>query len=222
MKKLALVLFVFGAWLAPLCFAWAQPACVPVQVLIDSEDVDKELPQAIDMCIRDYCRGKSIKVYKERLDQYGESLRRDISEQGLPDMLIYLALAESSLNPSAVSNAGAAGLWQLMPYIARKNGLVVNSIRDDRFDVEASTRAALTYLKIQYERFGSWGLAIAAYNSSSTPIKKAVEKYGTTNFYELMKPGKLPHESRWLAIRTISLAFVFECGCGFLDPPVDM
>ncbi|ADU97076.1 lytic transglycosylase domain-containing protein [Thermovibrio ammonificans] len=113
-------------------------------------------------------------------------------EEGLPPDLALLAIIESNGNPAAVSKAGAAGLWQLMPYTARRLGLRVNRFIDERFDVEKSTRAAARYLKLLHSMFGRWDLAIAAYNAGPGTIKERLRKLGADQFWDLTK---LPNET---------------------------
>ena len=113
-------------------------------------------------------------------------------KEGLPEDLALLAVVESSANPSAVSKAGAAGLWQLMPSTARKLGLKVNWLIDERFDVVKSTKAAAKYLKELYAQFHRWDLAIAAYNAGPGTILSRLKKLGAKEFWNLTK---LPDET---------------------------
>ena len=96
----------------------------------------------------------------------------------------------------ALSPKGALGLWQLMPDTARRYGLVVTASRDERLDVEKSTRAAARYLRDLYQQFGSWPLALAAYNAGEQGGPKAVERAGTRDFVQLSSLRLLPQETR--------------------------
>jgi len=113
-------------------------------------------------------------------------------EEGLPKELSLLAVVESHGNPSAISKAGAAGLWQLMPSTARLYGLKVNRLIDERFDIEKSTRAAARYLKYLYNFFNRWDLAIAAYNAGPGTIVRRIKALGKEQFWDLTK---LPDET---------------------------
>ncbi len=123
---------------------------------------------------------------------YYPIVKKILREEGLPEDLALLAVIESNGKPWAVSKAGAAGLWQLMPGTARRLGLKVNWFIDERFDVEKSTRAAAKYLKELYEEFGRWDLAIAAYNAGPGRIKERLKKLGADEFWDLTK---LPDET---------------------------
>lgn len=120
------------------------------------------------------------------------TVREIFRREGLPEELSLLAIVESNGNPSAVSKAGAAGLWQLMPGTARRLGLKVNWFIDERFDVVKSTVAAAKYLKELHSIFHRWDLAIAAYNAGPGTIKKRLEKLGADQFWDLTK---LPNET---------------------------
>ncbi|WP_163328157.1 transglycosylase SLT domain-containing protein [Desulfurobacterium thermolithotrophum] len=120
------------------------------------------------------------------------TVKRIFKEEGIPEDLVFLAVVESNGNPSAVSKAGAAGLWQLMPATAKLYGLKVNRYIDERFDIEKSTHAAAKYLKYLHSLFGRWDLAIAAYNAGPGTIFKRLKLVGAEHFWDLTK---LPDET---------------------------
>ncbi len=109
----------------------------------------------------------------------------EVTRRGLPPELACLPLVESAFEPSAVSRAGAAGLWQLMPETARRFGLVVNSELDERFDVRKSTEAATAYLAYLYGLFKDWPLALAAYNCGEGAMLNAMGKANCENLGSL-------------------------------------
>jgi len=130
--------------------------------------------------------------------------------EGLPKDLALLAIVESNGEPSAVSKAGAAGLWQLMPETARKLGLRVNGTIDERFDILKSTRAAARYLKELYSIFRRWDLAIAAYNAGPGRIERRLKRLGAEEFWDLTK---LPDETlNYVPKFYAVLSFVHERG----------
>ncbi len=127
-----------------------------------------------------------------RLSVFLPMIKKEIKRLGLPEDLAYLPLIESKGNPAAVSRAGAAGLWQLMPKTARLFGLRVNWFIDERFDVGKSTKAALEYLKYLHSLLGRWDLAIAAYNAGPGVILRLTKRYKTKDFWKL---AKVPDET---------------------------
>ena len=98
-----------------------------------------------------------------------------LKAQGVPDDLKYLMAIESNVSETAVSVAGAAGLWQFMREVGREFGLEVAATVDERYNVEKETVAACTYLKRAYARFGDWMTVAASYNGGINGITKRRE-----------------------------------------------
>lgn len=120
-----------------------------------------------------------------RADRYFPTILAAIERRGLPIELACLPMVESAFEPSAISHAGAAGLWQLMPETAKRFGLTVTDTLDERFDVQKSTEAATAYLAILYAKFGNWPLAVAAYNCGEGAMQRALVTTNTTSLSEL-------------------------------------
>jgi len=129
-----------------------------------------------------------ITILVKRYLKYSGLINADIQKMALPPDLIYLVITESYLNPRAVSQAQAAGIWQFMKETGKKEGLVINDHVDERYNIKRSTRAALTHLKRLYSEFGDWFIAMAAYNAGSGRLKEAIENQGTRDFFDLYLP----------------------------------
>lgn len=131
-----------------------------------------------------------------------------LKKNNLPHQLKYLAVIESALNNNAVSPVGAVGPWQFMSETGRLMGLTVNGSRDDRTDWFKSTTAAAKYLNYLYAEMQDWLLVIASYNCGPTPVKRAIEKTGSRNFWDI-KPY-LPRETQGHVMAFIATASIFE------------
>ncbi|HKW45910.1 MAG TPA: lytic transglycosylase domain-containing protein [Gemmatimonadaceae bacterium] len=133
-----------------------------------------------------------------------------LADRNMPQELAYLPLIESGYQTHAKSRVSAVGLWQFMASTARNLGLSVGRHGDDRTNVAKSTDAALTYLSQLHERFGSWYLALAAYNAGPGTVSKTMGKVlGRTtgsdaDFYAIAK--HLPAETREYVPKLIAAA----------------
>lgn len=137
---------------------------------------------------------RSAEVILGRSAMYFPIFEKYLKENNLPDVLKYLAVVESALNPRAVSVVGAGGLWQFMPETGKSYGLVINDQIDERTDIIKSTMAAMQHLASLYERYEDWALALAAYNSGAGRVNSAIRRSGSTDFWALRQ--YLPRETR--------------------------
>lgn len=132
----------------------------------------------------------------ERAGKYKDRISQILREEGVPQDLIYLAVAESGFQPQALNaRSGAGGMWQFMPF-AGAYGLARNGWVDERFDPEKSSRAYARYIKSLYNQFGDWYLAMAAYDWGPGYVQRAVMKTGYADFWELYRRGVLPGETK--------------------------
>lgn len=123
-----------------------------------------------------------------------ESLKKIFISERVPPELVWLAEVESSFDPKALSPAGAAGLFQLMPATARSLDLSVGFLRDERLHPEKNARAAAHYLRQLYERFGDWRLALAAYNAGEGRVASLLKKQNAKSFDAIAE--RLPAETQ--------------------------
>ncbi len=182
-----------------------QRANVPTT---DQEYIDRlqRMPTVMEMPYNKIVRA-FINMYVERKKSLVESMlgmslyympifEQALDKYGMPLELKYLPVIESALNPTAVSRAGATGLWQFMLDTAKGMGLEINSLVDQRRDPYLSSDAAARYLKQLYNSYGDWSLAIAAYNCGPGNVNKALRRAGggKKDFWEIYP--FLPRETR--------------------------
>ena len=111
----------------------------------------------------------------------------EVEKRGMPSEIALLPMVESAFNPTANSRTKASGIWQFMPATGKTFGLKQDWWVDNRRDVTAATNAALNYLQKLYGMFGSWDLALAAYNTPLTEIVKKACRPTTQVCHCLMK-----------------------------------
>lgn len=148
----------------------------------------------------------------------------EAEKRGLPTELALLPIIESAYDPFAYSHASAAGMWQFIPGTGKIFGLKQNWWYDGRRDVIESTRAAYDFLSMLYEKFGSWELALAAYNAGPGAVQRSINRNAAaglpTDFWSL----RLPAETRAYVPRFLAVAQVIKSPESFgvsLRPVVD-
>ena len=166
-------------------------------------NVQSDLPLVINDTvagyINSYANSSAFKAHMrkslERAGRFRAFIQQVLKEEGVPQDLIYLAVAESGFQLQVVnSRSGAGGMWQFMPTGAY--GLVRNGYFDERFDPEKSTRAYAHYIKGLYNQFGDWNLAMAAYDWGPGNVQRAVMRTGYADFWELYRRNAMPRETK--------------------------
>jgi len=139
-------------------------------------------------------------VWLDRKSSYEPMISAKLDKRDMPQDLIYLAMIESGFNPKAKSPAKAGGLWQFISETGKRYGLTVNKKVDERNHPEKATDAALSYLADLHERFDSWYLAAAAYNTGENRVARIMrevtgsEKGTDEDYYRISK--LLPKETQ--------------------------
>lgn len=142
----------------------------------------------------------------DKLPRIAPHIERILHEEGVPDWLKYVPLAESRLRFAAFSSAGAAGLWQIMPRTGKSLGLRIDNEVDERLDIVASTRAAARYFKQLYHTFDDWMLALAAYNCGAGNVRKAQRRARATDYAAIRR--YLPSQTRRYLPRVFTIAAI--------------
>ncbi len=194
---------------APISAAYARQmiddTTIPVEMemgnskFIVVDDRDGHIPlvrtKTVDQYIKYFqTKGqKQFQIWLDRLPEYGDLIKDILDEQELPEELINLAMIESGLNPKAFSKASASGMWQFVYSTGKMYGLKRDWYVDERRDPIKATYAACAHLKDLFAEFDHWYLALAAYNSGSGRIHRAIRLHQTSDFWQL---HSLPRETR--------------------------
>jgi membrane-bound lytic murein transglycosylase D len=117
-----------------------------------------------------------VKRMMGRSQRYLYHIVVEVEKRGMPSEIALLPMVESAFNPKANSSAKAAGIWQFMPATGKNFGLKQDWWVDNRRNVTAATNAALDYLQKLHTMFGTWDLALAAYNSGEGTVQRAIER----------------------------------------------
>jgi membrane-bound lytic murein transglycosylase D len=135
---------------------------------------------------------EAVPDFLGRMESYGFLVDSSLLAADLPPSLRYLPFIESGYNPRAASRASAVGMWQFMSATAGGLGMQVSPLLDERRDPEKSTAAAVAFLADLHGEFGSWFLALAAYNGGPNRVRRVLTRYA---------PGMPGSDSLFWALR---------------------
>ncbi len=161
---------------------------------------------------KDDPRGRAtMTTWLKRSGRYRDGMRKVFRKKGLPEDLTALAMIESGFDPTARSPVGALGLWQFMPDTGKIYGLSQDRWADQRMSISVATEAAADHLADLHRRFGSWDLAMAAYNMGYGGVLQAVRRYNTNDYWALAKlEGSLPWETSLYVPKILAAAVVMK------------
>lgn len=158
----------------------------------------------VDTWVTKFTTSRTLKpqfaIWLDRKTKYEPMISAKLTERDMPQDLIYLAMIESGFNPTAKSPKAAGGLWQFISETGQRYGLTVNKKVDERNHPDKATDAALSYLSDLHDRFGSWYLAAAAYNTGENRVGRLMrqvtgqEKGTDADYYRIS--SLLPKETR--------------------------
>ncbi len=168
-----------------------------------------------------------FRTWLKRSGRYSKTVTGSLRELMLPQDLQAVVFVESGFSPKAVSTAGAVGLWQFMAETARVYGLAVENDLDERRSIDRSSHAAVRLLADMRDRFGSWELALAAYNMGYKALVDRIKDVSTNDFWTLSEiDGVLPRETALYVPKVLATAVILRNldRFGFddtrVDPPV--
>ncbi|MCK9481696.1 MAG: lytic transglycosylase domain-containing protein [Bacteroidia bacterium] len=172
--------------------------------VIDLSDI--EISERLDreLVVNSFLHSSTILILKKS-NRYFPIIEKILLQEGVPDDMKYLCVAESGLS-QVVSPAGAAGFWQFMKTTAPAYSLYIDNEIDERYNIEKATYAACKYLKEAKAKFGSWSLAAAAYNAGNNGIMKQINFQNQTSYYDLF----LNEETSRYIFRIIALKYIIE------------
>lgn len=183
---------------------------VPATVQLCGKTIDLDRSDLYEKFDREltslaYTHGTTMLMIK-RANRFFPEMAPILEANGVPSDLLYLACAESSLNPRAYSPAKAAGFWQFIASAAKEYGLEVNDEIDERYNIEKATAAACRYLKKAYNRYGDWPSAMAAYNGGMARVAKELDAQGADTSLDLY----LAEETTRYPFRIMAIKAIME------------
>lgn len=151
---------------------------VPLENFDTRESLEREILTSA------YRHSSTILIIK-RAGRYLPVIEKILKEYNVPDDFKFLVAAESEYS-NMVSPAGATGFWQIMADTGKEQGMEINNVVDERYDLERSTRFACEYILKSYEKYGNWTLAAASYNGGRAGIDEQIRIQKQNNYYDLL------------------------------------
>jgi membrane-bound lytic murein transglycosylase D len=152
---------------------WAEAP--PARLALAADDVRFQLGQA-----------DRFRAGLQRAGAWESTIAQTLAAQGLPPEIAVLPHVESSFQPTAMSKAGAAGLWQFIRSTGRRY-LRIDRAVDERLDPYRATEAAAQLLAYNYRLLGTWPLAITAYNHGAEGMRRARELVGSDDIVRIVR-----------------------------------
>jgi len=149
---------------------------------LDNFDTRESLER--ELIISAYRHSSTILIIK-RANRYLPVIEKILKQNDIPDDFKYLAAAESEYS-NMISPAGATGFWQIMEATGKEQGMEINSVVDERYDIEKSAQFACDYFRKSYEKFGNWTMAAASYNGGRAAIDEQLQIQKQNNYYDLL------------------------------------
>ncbi|MDR1319684.1 MAG: transglycosylase SLT domain-containing protein, partial [Treponema sp.] len=137
-------------------------------------------------------------------------IKEEIAKRGLPAELAFLPVIESGFQPAARSKSGAVGLWQFMLNSIGPFNMKVNDMMDERRDFQKSTRSALQKLEENFRYFGSWPLALAAYNAGLGAVNRTIGRTGIRDYWILCEKKELRDETVHYVPKFLAVAWILS------------
>ncbi|HOZ30614.1 MAG TPA: lytic transglycosylase domain-containing protein [Bacteroidales bacterium] len=172
------------------------------KVPLENFDVYEALD--MEMIVNTYRHSMTI-LYIKRANRYFPEIERLLKENGLPDDLKYICVAESGF-ANLVSPAGATGFWQIMKSTGQEYNLTIDKNIDERYNHYKSNIAAIEYFKKAYTYFGDWILVSASYNMGMGGLKKELDFQRVKTYWDLC----LNEETARYVYRLIALKLIMS------------
>lgn len=182
-----------------------------LQVMNEKSPFEIEYNQGLENIIKSFLknRKKSFSRLMALSEYYFPIFEDAFAKQNVPLEIKYLAVVESALNPKAVSQMGATGLWQFMYGTGKQYNLKIDSYIDERSDPLKATAACSEYMTKMFKIFGDWELVLASYNSGPGNVTKAIRRSGgKTKYWDIR--NHLPKETQGYVPAFLATMYLFE------------
>ena len=174
-----------------------------VTVPLDDHQVRERLEKEVLLALWDR---PQVILWIKRASRYFPYIEEKLKENNLPLDLKYVPIIESGLRPHARSSKQAVGFWQFIKATGKRYGLRIDSRVDERRNFFKSTLAACRYLSDLNRQFGSYLLAVSAYNMGENGLRRAVKAQQNDDYFTLY----LPLETQRYVFKMIAAKIIFE------------